>query len=252
LAEHVASIKHLVTVFSSSMWVEPLWNGPQERLAVTAVRVAEDVAFCSAHGFRYHGLGLPDSSIRHGMSGNLRNGSGHEPRLRKSAQAGIGKVIAEEGIEFLVGPLGLGHSDHFVCADAVRRLAAATGLPALYYEDLPYAYEMSLRALALKAWRKSRKLRPLVCRTQVPVRAKVGAALTYDSQRKDGILKTIEAHSHRLGSGGEPPPAENDTEKVIERVWTETPQEMLVGLFDTSLEVEPARSGLVSLAVGSR
>lgn len=219
LVSEMTACKSLVTVFSTSAWVEPTWDGPNDPEAVTAVRGREDRTYCSARGLDYRALGLEDSAVRHSLGGNLRRRSGHEEGLVRTTSQAIRRLVDEGEYDVVFAPLGLGaHTDHEVCRRAVGALRDS-GVGLVYYEDLPYATEMSARRIERRARRADRAARPLLCATAVSVAAKLADATLYESQRKEAIFDAVKAHSERLaGLAGR-----GEGSGVVERVWTALP-----------------------------
>lgn len=218
LAGTVASLpaeRVLVTVFSRSEWAEPDWDGPRGRELITAARVREDRAFCSANGLAYNAMGFEDSSIRLNLTGNLRRADNEEPLIAEVSQK-LGELLAAGDVAALFVPLGLGgHTDHRIASKAGQEAARSAGIPAVFYEDIPYATEMTMRAIARTARAIDPHLEPVVCLSELASDVKLDAARAYRSQRKEQILQSIELHSFRVGSR-----LGADAFGVAERVWT--------------------------------
>jgi LmbE family N-acetylglucosaminyl deacetylase len=219
LVAQTSAPKHLLTVFSESMWAEPTWGGPREPEAVSAARVAEDRRFCSLSGLTYHSLGLADTSMRHARLLDLRTPVGDEGELVTRAAEGIRATAAEVDADVLVAPLGLGgHPDHVVCARASAEAAAGLVGAVAFYEDLPYATELRMWRIARVARRMGAR-EAVVFLTRATIAERVDAAGIYESQRKEAILATMAEHSARLsGRRRQDPPGYS-----VERLWASAP-----------------------------
>lgn len=236
LSKHALSDKLLVTVFSASSWVEPGAGSSGTEAEVTEVREREDREFCSRVGFRYHSLGLADSCVRHEGRGNLRVPTGHERSLEHQATKGLHSLAHRGAARVIVGPLGIGgHTDHVVCRRATLNVAAMLGVPALLYEDLPYANEVSLTRIAARAWSHG-LLTPVVCKTRVSAEQKLRLFDTYVTQRNQSIRDAVTSHSARLSARfGTPLDAQED--RVFERVWSTEGARSLRTVLDAPVDV---------------
>jgi len=232
--------KAIVTVFSRSAWAEPDWDGPTDIEAISAVRAEEDRRYCALRGLDHHALGLEDSAVRHGMSGNLRRPSGDEPALVRAAARGIREVVETGAFDLVFGPLSIGgHADHRVCRKAVEVVRDEIGENVLFYEDVPYVMELSLRALDRSARRVGRKARPLLCGTRVPVEDKRADFSLYASQRNRDVVEAVRRHSDRLSAL-----TERVTRGVTERLWTSAPAVTVASVLGSEVMVEEgARAG---------
>lgn len=213
----------LVTVFSRSEWAEPDWDGPRGAELITAARAREDRAFCAVNGLSYQPLGFEDSSIRHGLKGNLRRPSG-ETQLINEVAGRLSEVLKTGDVGMIFAPLGLGgHTDHRITSSAAKLAAGAAAKPIAFYEDIPYATELTMRGIRKVARELDTDMEPVICLSDLSVESKVQAARLYRSQRKDQILQAMEFHSYRLRDRV----AGVDPFGVAERMWVRGGEEML-------------------------
>jgi LmbE family N-acetylglucosaminyl deacetylase len=242
LAAHVAGPKHLLTVFTCSRWTEPGRMPGAGHAEVTAARKREDVSFCRRNAFTRHALAMPDSSMRHEPGRGLRDSTGHEAALAESILTALRALCRRERTSALFAPLALGvHADHVACRVACEQVAAEGGLALLYYEDLPYAGELTMSAIRRAATGAGR-LRPWLCRSAVPLEEKLAAVSAYETQSTEVLLGSIAGHARRLarrvrGAEG----------AGVERLWLPAGERVPDGLFDERLEVRPERSWLAAL-----
>lgn len=241
VCSHVAGPKRLLTVFSRSEWVDPAWPGPRGPDAVSETRRREDEAFCAAFGFDYEALGLPDTSVRHQRSWGLREPTRDDPALQGRLELALLAAVDAGAVALLVAPLGLGrHADHLVCARAVREVAAERSVPVAYYEDLPYAEELTRWRIALSARRLDGRLRPFVVRTRLTLGEKLAAAHLYASQCEAPLLESVGAHSAALAGGGSPVPSA----PIVERLWAPADAVDLAAVFAAARVERERRSAL--------
>lgn len=206
----------LATAFSQSEWVEPEWDGPRGRTHVSIVRGEEDEAFCAAAKMDRYALGFEDSSVRYRSVGNLRRPDADQAGLTDQVAEGISALLRARAYDAVFAPMGLGeHTDHTITSAAARRAAEDAGLPVVFYEDVPYAAELSAREISRFARRLDRGLVPVTAMSTLTPDDKLVIAGLYRSQRKGAILDAIKEHSRRLMSVL----AEGDTSRVAERLW---------------------------------
>jgi len=242
LSSHLQARKHLVTVFSLSCWAEPTWVGSRDTRDVTAARREEDRGYCDLNDFAYHSLDLADSSVRHVRVGNLRLRSGHEELLQIEVERGLDRLIEELHARVMFAPLGLGnHTDHVTCSDAARRVAIGARIPVFFYEDLPYAGELSLWGIRRRVLGFDRSLRPLTCLTHVSPSEKLAMTDAYASQQTDHIARSILVHSRRLAKRRD---EALQSDRVVERVWSTADPAILTGLLTGASAIEVGRNRL--------
>jgi LmbE family N-acetylglucosaminyl deacetylase len=113
-------------------------------------RIAEDRAALASLGVRAAHSGLLDAIYRSAGGSWLYDGVGRtfapppeadEP-VRARAERVVLDIVRDERPDVILGPMAFGdHVDHLLVAGAVRHAATATGIPAFFWEDLPYAVQ---------------------------------------------------------------------------------------------------------------
>ncbi|WP_102961374.1 PIG-L family deacetylase [Mangrovicella endophytica] len=137
----------VVNIFSRQTYQEALRVPPAQ---LDALAAEEDALAARILGYRALHLGLPGAQDRRELKlgavfgwtkARVLDGpagsadldavlSALEPVLQRAAQDGCMRILAPAGIG--------GHLDHVLTRIAAERWAAATGLPLIFFEDLPY------------------------------------------------------------------------------------------------------------------
>jgi LmbE family N-acetylglucosaminyl deacetylase len=201
----------VLTIFGRSAAAPGL---PEERRTVdrvTAVRAAEDAAYCSALGVRLIALGWSDCAVRgyprEAWTGSVRRGDPAPPALRR----GLAEALADSP-DLVLAPLGIGeHVDHLVVRDAVLALAGCT---TLLYEDLPYAGETRV-APSIPPSIDSRSLVPAKIEVSGVIDKKIEDLTHYPSQVRAVDVNAVMRHGSRIGAGAG---------RYAERLWIEEAQ----------------------------
>jgi len=122
----------------------------------------------------------------------------------------IRKVFARDGRGVIIAPAAIGsHIDHRLTLMAVKRVLPET-FARVYYEDMPYAYELPLRAVEEEA---RRNVDEPVSQWYVDVTGtmelKLRALRCYPSQLSAREEEAVAGHAARIGGG-----------RLVERFWT--------------------------------
>lgn len=181
--------------------------------AVSAARRGEDDAFFSRVPSRIERVYLEclDAPVRLGITDD--DVCATEPPASDSAERDIVATLAalRPARTLVLAPLGLGrHVDHMIVCRAACH-AAADGWQVAFYEDLPYAAELSfpeiLRSVNELSARIGSPLAPKILEFGELGCSKCQALADYRSQLGPTSLARIQSHAVRLGHA--------------ERVWIE-------------------------------
>ncbi|MCB1054945.1 MAG: HAD hydrolase-like protein [Acidobacteria bacterium] len=231
--------RHQCTIFVTSChapYAPELTTGD----AVTAVRRAEDDAFCAFHDIELERGDLAETLVR----GYPSIASIFEPR-RPADDPLFGttcELVARlvRGFDLVIAPLGVGrHIEHVMVREACRRARPDT----LFYEDLPYAGDLSTDEL--DAWAVEHL--PGASCLAVDVSAHLGTKsdrlLAYGSQVAPADLDKVLEHSRRRRpapelrvDGG----AGSGSCVACEVLWG--PREVLARLSDSSIGTRRGRT----------
>jgi LmbE family N-acetylglucosaminyl deacetylase len=165
--------------------------------AISAVRRAEDEAFCARYRIRRHDLGLPDSSLAgHDERSELRAAPVADPRCTAARDA-IRDLASALVPDIVCAPCGLGgHVDHAIVHRAARELEAAE---VWFYEDVPYVARLALDRV--DAWLSDELGLRAFASIDIDERIadKIAAMWLYPSQTDARVVELMERHARRLG-----------------------------------------------------
>lgn len=198
---------HVLTIFSQSRFA-PYAPALTTQAQVSSWRQAEEARFCTALNLAHECLDLPEAPLRgypNAESLFIDDGAiPGDPVLERLEQ--LLRQRLEQGTPARVyAPLGIGgHVDHLLTRQAAQRVFADV-CPLLFYEDLPYAGELSPHALAQQLARTAQGLRPLLTPLADWLPEKLRYLAGYASQVAEKDLASVATHAHSIGG---------------ERVWT--------------------------------
>jgi LmbE family N-acetylglucosaminyl deacetylase len=125
----------LITVFSKTDFIGP--DQPRDAELSSKIRESEDVTFADSFGLDRIDLGFSDFPLRTGLPVDQC----------RSAPTDAGQLVLDAllrltwvGDTTIIAPSGVGnHVDHLACRDASMEFGRLSGLPVLFYSDMPYA-----------------------------------------------------------------------------------------------------------------
>lgn len=198
----------MLTVFSRSAWALPPELRAAGSAAISAVRMAEDRAFCASHGVAHHALDFGDSSLEgYDEAAEMASSAADDARSEPVFEA-IRERVRALAPDLVLTPAAIGgHIDHRIVLAAARRL---DGVERAYYEDIPYAAWQTLRDMELAL--TGAGLTPLRAFDIAPVLDdKIAGMWVYRSQTDAGTIAEMLLHAERLGVGGA---------RHAERIWS--------------------------------
>jgi LmbE family N-acetylglucosaminyl deacetylase len=140
----------LLTIFTRNDWAPmvPAFAGVD---AVSRLREEEDIRYARTLSMTRMGLGLPDTGVRGYNDVTERMAPLPGDNCLEDVRRLLGREIAALGSGTAVlCPLAVGrHLDHVIAHQVVVEMAAA-GVLLAFYEDLPYATEMTSAELTSK------------------------------------------------------------------------------------------------------
>ena len=169
---------------------------------VTRRRRSEDQAFAARFDLDWEYLELESAGLRSPNPASIFIDSDEDGAVLDGDRRAVGARV-ETGLRAamerwapraVVAPAGIGgHRDHLIVRDTAVRLANATGMDLVYYEDLPYALALSDDQLTAVIGRVD----PTAKATYVPIggtlAAKLSAVSLYRSQvdqrALDGVVE---------------------------------------------------------------
>jgi len=196
----------VVTVFSESDFA-PGVRKKLSREEVTRLREAEDAAFWERIGAAGLRLGLPEPSLR----GYKNFASIFDPKAEPRREPAFPKLAELVGrtvsgfpcADLLLAPLALGtHIDHLLLREAAKDIGRERGLPVAYYEDLPYAAELSLDDIQRHVRSFDPTLEALGFDLAGVMADKTALVELYATQELHVFVRNVLAHGHRLALPG--------------------------------------------------
>jgi len=201
----------LLTVFGQSNYLRE--SGFQaDCTEVTFQRKNEDIAFASCIGIKLTYLELPEASLRLGSSFDkiFTEKMQTDVPIPVELMIALQQILDEIKPTYLFVPLGLGgHHDHLLLQKMAREIARALNMLVVYYEDLPYAAELSDESVL----EQISSVDPELCPTYIPIASeltqKLNALRLYRSQIGSEELEAVKQYAFHW-NGTEP----------AERIWS--------------------------------
>jgi LmbE family N-acetylglucosaminyl deacetylase len=196
----------VVTAFSQSDFA-PGFRKKRGREEVTEIRSAEDAAFCAKIGAAYFPLGLPEPPLRGYKKFKSIFDPAADPRrepLYPELRARLaGAAAGRPGLAMVLAPLGLGtHIDHLMLREAAVEVGRERDLPIAFYEDLPYACDLTPEAIRSHALAFDAGLEPRDFDLAGVIEAKVDLIRLYASQELPHFVRSVLDHGRRLADPG--------------------------------------------------
>jgi LmbE family N-acetylglucosaminyl deacetylase len=126
----------LITVFSRTNWLGP--GEPRDEELATKLRREEDLEFARVFAMERVDLGLADFPLRTGRP--VETCCSSPTDATDVVLAALLALPWAAGSTLLAPAGGVGgHVDHLACHDAAVLFGPRTGIPVLFYSDMPYA-----------------------------------------------------------------------------------------------------------------
>ncbi|MCG8295102.1 PIG-L deacetylase family protein [Pseudomonas entomophila] len=197
----------LLTIFSQSRFA-PYAQRLNTQAQISRWRQAEEARFCAALHLAHECLDLAEAPLRGYPDVDslfVDDGAVPEDPVLERLEQRLRQRLEQARPARVYAPLGIGgHVDHLLTRRAAQRVFADV-CPLLFYEDLPYAGELSADALAQQLTRTTQGLRPLLTPLADWLPEKLRHLAGYASQVAEKDLASVATHAHLIGG---------------ERVWT--------------------------------
>jgi LmbE family N-acetylglucosaminyl deacetylase len=197
----------LLTIFSESRFA-PYAPGVTSQAQVSALRHAEESRFCAALHLEHARLGLAEAPLRGYPDLDslfIDSDLPLEDPMVACLEQRLRQHIEDDAPARVFAPLGVGgHVDHRVTRAAAQRVFG-NACALFFYEDLPYAGELSASELDRQLTRDAQGLRPLLTPLGDWLQDKLERLAAYPSQVAGKDLESVVTHAHLIGG---------------ERVWT--------------------------------
>lgn len=193
------SLIHILTLFGRSNYLRSTGFEKDWQL-VTERRKREDVAFATRIGAKLSYLDFPEAALRLGSSfGRIFvDGSQAQMSIPRELMAKVRQVVERAKPQLLFSPLGLGgHRDHLITRNLAQTIGRRQNIPLVYYEDLPYATELSERKLLKHVRSLNSKLRPAYVSIESELESKLDNLTLYRSQIGIEEMEAVDLHAKR-------------------------------------------------------
>lgn len=198
----------LVTIFTRSRWAPMLGSDDVE--LVSRVRAGEDRRYAATIGADWRDGGLPDSSARGVPDDRWMQPPEIDDPLRRTVSDIVEDALRSSGPCYVLCPLALGsHVDHVLTRDAVVAACAGMAHP-VFYEDIPYALDLSSTGIADHVGTVAAGAHPVTLDIGPVFTEKLAGVRLYESQIRATELAATHGHARRLAVG---------TTGHGERVW---------------------------------
>lgn len=166
--------------------------------SVTSIRQAEDRAFAEQVGIELNYCELPEASLRLAPSYEVlfADNPFDEVVIPSEAREALMGITADFRPSHIIAPLGLGnHKDHLAVRNLAQEIARSLNIKLLYYEDLPYAAELSAAEIQQHISLISPAHRPLNLFLNGDLHRKMELVISYVSQSSDETNDLILKHA---------------------------------------------------------
>ncbi len=188
----------VLTVFGTSNFMAGAFHEDVE--TVTFLRKQEDLAFAAATGVDLRFWTYREAALRPRRTEQSIFETRYDARLEEphGLAADLAELLTHQAPSLVLAPLGLGqHVDHLLVQRLAKRICLEHQLSVSYYEDLPYAAELSMRAIRARVRSVEAALAP-VCVSITPcLSAKLELLASYSSQLRAEDLARVQRHALR-------------------------------------------------------
>jgi LmbE family N-acetylglucosaminyl deacetylase len=194
---------HLITVFGCSNYLrstgfENNWQLVSER------RRREDAAFAGRIGAHLVNLDFPEAALRLRSPAKVFVDAAtiHLPAPRDLMKK-VASVFERTRPALILAPLGLGgHRDHLITRNLARTIGRRHDFAVVYYEDLPYAADLSERKLLAHVRSFNSSLQPTLVSIEGELDAKLDNLTLYRSQLGIEEMTAVGEHARRSRAFG--------------------------------------------------
>lgn len=178
-------------------------------LEINRYRKREDLRFFKSQGIHNSDLDLLDAQLRgHRNPMNVSHHTRSDHLVFETIRSQIMKLTSRLDGGYILVPLGLGgHIDHQIAKDAC--LAVRGNLCPVFYEDLPYAADVSLEDIDKMVNSLDSTLQPVVFEIGSYLQTKISNIRLYSTQIGKKELDRTARHAARLCGNN----------KSCERLW---------------------------------
>ncbi len=189
----------MVTIFTKSDFSPCIKIPGSEK--ISKIRHLEDVEFADRLEIKFQSFGFSEPPLRGYSRRDIfaNNDPASDPIYTKVYHA-LSKLIKSSECELIVSPMGLGnHIDHIIVCNICCRIARENNIKIVFYEDLHYASQMTLRQIKVRANSISPDLQPWKINITPIFNNKIENIKLYKTQARRIFQTMIKSHALRLG-----------------------------------------------------
>lgn len=190
----------MVTVFTKSNFSPCIKIFDSE--IISKVRHLEDVEFADKLEIKFQSFSFSEPPLR-GYSRRrdifANNNPASDP-VYKEVYHALSKLIRSSECELIVSPMGLGnHIDHIIVCNVCCRIARENNVKIVFYEDLHYASQLTLKQIKVRANSINPDLQPWKINITPIFNNKIENIKLYKTQARKIFQTMIKSHALRLG-----------------------------------------------------
>jgi LmbE family N-acetylglucosaminyl deacetylase len=189
----------MVTIFSRSNYSPCIKINNSE--IISKVRNLEDVDFADKLDIEFQSFNFSEPILRgHSRRDIFANKNPTSDPIYLDVYYALSKLINSYQCKLIVSPMGLGnHMDHINACDICKRIAKENNIRIIYYEDLHYASQLTLRQIRGRANSIDPNLEHLKINITTTFNDKIENIKLYKSQARRIFQTLIKSHALRLG-----------------------------------------------------
>ncbi len=168
---------------------------------ISKIRQSEDVEFADKLEIKFKSFNFSESPLRgYSHRGIFANNNPVSDPIYTEVYYALSKLIKSYRCELIVSPMGLGnHIDHIIVCDICCRIAKENNRRIVFYEDLHYASQLTLKQIKVRANSISPNLQPWKINITSTFNNKIENIKLYKTQARGAFQTMIKSHALRLG-----------------------------------------------------
>lgn len=189
----------MVTIFTISNF-SPCIKIPSSEI-ISKVRHLEDIEFADKLQIKFQSFCFSEPPLRGYSRRDIfaNNDPASDPVYTEVYHA-LSKLIRSAECELIVSPMGLGnHIDHIIVCNVCCRIARENNIRIVFYEDLHYASQLTLKQIKVRANSISPDLQPWKINITPKFNDKIENIKLYKTQARRIFQTMIKSHALRLG-----------------------------------------------------
>jgi len=188
----------MLTIFTKSNYSPCIKMSNSE--TISKVRCLEDAEFADKLQIKLQSLNFSEPQLRGYSRKEIFANNNNSDPVYTEVYFALSKLIKSGQCELIVSPMGLGnHIDHINVCDICQRIAKENNIRIIFYEDLHYASQLTLKQISGRANFINPNLEHLKIYITTTFNDKIENIKLYKSQARRIFQTLIKSHSLRLG-----------------------------------------------------